>query len=99
MITASYKKYMKSQRWQKKRQEVFAHYGKRCYVCRTARGPIQVHHLTYIHFGNERLYELRPLCVPCHRKVGRLHWKMGKRKSGFLVFQKYVELYRAGKTR
>lgn len=97
MVTESYRRYLKSERWARKRQEVFAYYGKRCYACRKASGTIQVHHLTYTHFGNERIFELRPLCVDCHRKVGRLHWRMGKRKSGFIVFQKFMELTKAGK--
>ena len=37
--------------------------------------------------------DLRPLCVPCHRAVGRLHWKMGKRKvSGETVFAVFMKM-------
>lgn len=94
-INARYKMYLKSPQWKQKREQVFAHYGKRCYACKTYRGPIQVHHLSYAHFGNERIDELRPLCIKCHREVTALHWKMGKRKfSGFQVFATFMKTKR-----
>lgn len=96
MITESYRKYIKSVAWRKKRLQVFAYYGKRCYACGTLKN-IQVHHLTYQHFGNERIYELRPLCKRCHDEVGRLHWRLGKRTSGFVVFAKFMKMKQKGK--
>lgn len=33
---------------------------------------------------------MRPLCVACHREVTRLHWTMGKRKPGEVVFAAFV---------
>src|SRR6478735_8882859 len=84
-VTAAYKRYLKSPAWARKRQQVFEFYGKRCYVCKTRKGPIQVHHLTYRRLGNELMADVRPLCFTCHREIGRLHWKLGKRKSGAYV--------------
>jgi 5-methylcytosine-specific restriction endonuclease McrA len=73
MVTRRYKEYLRSDAWQKKRLAVFNKYGKRCYACRTAVGPIQVHHLDYSRFGRESLDDLMPLCIPCHREVTRIY--------------------------
>lgn len=97
MVGLNYQKYLKSHAWQVKRQQVFNYYGKRCYACKTRVGPIQVHHLTYEHLGRERLDEVRPLCVRCHREVTALHWKMGKRKfTGRQVFAVFMKTKRKG---
>lgn len=93
MIGQNYKRYLKSAAWARKREAVFAKYGKRCYACKTYRGPIQVHHLTYARLGNELMRDLRPLCQSCHREVTALHWKMGKRKvSGEVVFAAFMKM-------
>lgn len=95
MVTNAYKNYLRSPAWQAKRQAVFNHYGKRCFACKTYRGPIQVHHLTYVRLGHEHITDLRPLCQKCHREVTRLHWKMGKRKvSGQVVFATFMKMKR-----
>ena len=96
MVNSAYKKYMRSKAWALKRQQVFARYGKRCYACGTFKGPIQVHHLTYVRFGHENLSDLRPLCAKCHREVTRLHWQMGKRRTpGEIVFREFMKIKRA----
>jgi 5-methylcytosine-specific restriction endonuclease McrA len=96
MVTEFYKAYLKSDKWARKREQAFLFYGKKCFACRTYRGPIQVHHLTYQNLGNENLRELRPLCQKCHAKVDKLHWKLGRRKSGFEVFAIFLRMVRDG---
>lgn len=72
-------------------------YGKKCFACGSRRGPLHIHHLTYVRLGNEQLRDLRPLCVPCHREVTALHWKMGKRKvNGEIVFATFMKMKRQG---
>lgn len=39
--------------------------------------------------------DLRPLCSSCHREVSALHWKMGKRTSGYVVFAAFMKKKRA----
>lgn len=75
MVTKVYLNYIKSERWQQKRREVFAHYGKKCYACGTTKGAIHVHHLTYARLGHERVSDLIPLCVKCHKEVTRIYRK------------------------
>lgn len=95
MVTQRYKDYMRSKKWAMFRQRALAHYGKKCYACGTFRGPIQIHHLTYIRFTRERLGDVRPLCQACHREVTALHWKMGKRKvDGAVVFSTFMRTKR-----
>lgn len=97
MVTERYKDYMRSRKWAQFRQRALAHYGKKCFACGTFRGPIQIHHLTYIRFGREQLRDVRPLCQACHREVTRLHWKMGKRKvNGEIVFATFMKMKRQG---
>ena len=93
MVSKSYKIYMKSPAWANKRQKAFNYYGKKCYACKSRRGPLHIHHLTYVRFGNEAMRDLRPLCMPCHREVTALHWKMGKRKAtGEQVFAVFMKM-------
>lgn len=82
--------------WARKREMAFNHYGKKCYACGSRRGPLHIHHVTYIRFGGRELMrDLRPLCQSCHREVTALHWKMGKRKvSGEVVFATFLKMKR-----
>jgi hypothetical protein len=44
----------------------------RCRVCfkpGTAQSPIEAHHATYAHLGNEKLGELLAICRECHEEV------------------------------
>ncbi len=62
-----YEEYMHSPEWAKKRQKVL----RRCeYVCEGCgdKPAVQVHHLTYKHFGDEFLWELRGVCLDCHER-------------------------------
>lgn len=82
MVNDFYKAYLKSDRWKKKRQQVFTHYGKRCYACRIAPRILHVHHLTYDRLGRENISDLIPLCVPCHKEITRLYRTPGGRQKG-----------------
>jgi 5-methylcytosine-specific restriction endonuclease McrA len=95
LVDKFYREYMRSKKWANKRQAVFAKYGKRCYACGKAPKVLHVHHLSYEHFGNEYLSELRPLCVPCHREITRLEKRAGRRKDRLLIFNIYVARKRA----
>lgn len=92
MVTANYIKYLRSDKWKRKREMVFNYYGKRCYACRTYKGPIQVHHMSYKNFGNERLSDLLPLCLDCHRKVTWLHKRNGRRNLRKVTLQYVAEM-------
>lgn len=60
-----YKQYIKSRKWAKKRDKIFAMYNYTCYDCVIEKAE-HVHHLTYRHLGKERDDELIPLCKRCH---------------------------------
>lgn len=66
--------YYASEKWAAKRYLVLMRDRWKC----TARLPIctdlatQVHHLSYDHFGNEPLFELRSICEECHREITRM---------------------------
>ena len=64
-----YEKYLKSKRWLRRRALVIERSGGYCEECGEKIGTKgEVHHLTYRHFGNEQINELRYLCKKCHRK-------------------------------
>lgn len=97
MVTQFYRDYLKSEKWKRKREAVFKHYGKRCYACKTAPRILHVHHLTYERLGRERMADLIPLCVPCHREVTRLYRGPGGRQKGNLrVTMEFVKSKRGG---
>lgn len=98
MVTEAYKAYIRSERWARKRTQVFAHYGKRCYACRRATGPIHVHHLSYANLGREPMSDLMPLCVQCHREVTWIY-KRNRRRGLRRVTLEYVRAKRAEQKR
>lgn len=93
MVSRNYIEYMRSPRWQKKRQTVFNYYGKRCYACRTTKGHIHVHHLDYSRLGNERLQDLMPLCADCHKTVTTIY-RRNRRRGLRRVTMEYVKMMR-----
>lgn len=94
-----YKAYMTSAQWRKKREQAFAYWGRRCFVC-GKRGSLQVHHLSYAMFMNERMQDLRPLCALHHREVERYHWSIGKQKySGLQAMNMFILAYRRNRGR
>lgn len=67
-----YDTYLRSPAWALKRVKVLARCGGVCEGCRDG-AAVEVHHLTYAHFGDELLFELVALCKGCHDKVHLAH--------------------------
>lgn len=63
-----YDAHLLSPEWAELRRRVFSRAAGLCEGCRR-RPPVQVHHLTYEHMGNEFLWELAAVCLECHRRV------------------------------
>jgi 5-methylcytosine-specific restriction endonuclease McrA len=78
-----YTEYLRSDEWQRKKQERADIDGHRCAMCgrpegRT-KGGLQCHHITYKRLGHEDVYQdLVTVCGSCHRK---LHAYYGRVKS------------------
>ena len=72
MIDKSYKKYLNSKEWKKRRKEVLEKKGNVCFVCRKDKKSLNVHHNQYTDskgktiLGKERHKYLIPLCYSCH---------------------------------
>jgi len=64
----SHADYIQSPAWQEKRKMVLERDGYCCTRCGSAIN-LDVHHLTYEHFGNEPLEDLVTLCRKCHGTV------------------------------
>lgn len=60
-----YNAHLASPEWQALRKKVMQRANFECEGCGDAH-PTQVHHLTYIHLGNELLWELVAVCQACH---------------------------------
>jgi predicted HNH restriction endonuclease len=90
MVTLAYRNYLRSQKWQKKRQEVFAHYGKKCYACGKRPKVLHVHHMTYARLGREAIGDLIPLCVPCHKELTRIY-RSNRRRGLRRVTMEFVK--------
>ncbi len=79
MFDPYYSKYIKSARWESKRQQYFQTYGKYCRICGINYGPIQLHHMDYSRVGQEKLTDLVALC-PKHHMALTKEWRLkGKR--------------------
>lgn len=59
---ATYQEYLKSEHWQNFRYEVFKYYGRKCYMCGTEEGQIDIHHNDYSRLGYEHISDVIPLC-------------------------------------
>lgn len=62
-----YDEYMQTERWQRKRASVLER-DPICKACGVAKSQ-QAHHLTYDRFGDEPLFDLIGVCIPCHHKI------------------------------
>lgn len=60
--------YLKSPEWAANRRKVIQRSQGLCEGCREAE-PVEVHHLSYDHVGDELLFELVALCKACHDKA------------------------------
>lgn len=93
-ISQDYIDYIRSEKWQKKRQQCFAYHGKRCKACGTVRGPIHVHHMDYTRLGKESvIYDLIPLCAACHKSVTKIY-RSNRRRGLRRVTMEYVRAKR-----
>jgi hypothetical protein len=74
-----YNQYINSGAWLRKREEAFAHHGRRCGQCGT-NCQLQVHHRSYVRLGAEQMGDLEILCDACHRaqhfgdRTQRVNW-------------------------
>jgi 5-methylcytosine-specific restriction endonuclease McrA len=66
----AYNAYIKSERWHLLKAKKLKKVKYKCERCGSA-DRLSVHHLTYIHFGKEKLSELEVLCDTCHAQADR----------------------------
>ena len=64
-----YPRYLESDAWMELRLKVFERANWRCEQCKAP--ATEVHHLTYIHVGNEAMEDLQALCRQCHKRQHR----------------------------
>jgi hypothetical protein len=64
-------KYLKSNKWKKKRREALDYHGAACASC-GATDNLHIHHINYSHWGNEKMTDLIPLCEYHHNLVHKL---------------------------
>lgn len=80
MNKTTYKRYLRTQNWQKLRFEVLKRSGGKCERCGYQpykRGGLQIHHLSYDRVGHESLEDLIAICPRCHMEIHKI---TGKRK-------------------
>ena len=76
--TADYRRYMESPEWSLRRTRFFSRSTKVCEACGTNIN-LQVHHRTYVNFGNEEDQDLRLVCQEHHTSIHRLEREHGYR--------------------
>lgn len=64
---SEYVAYINSIAWKQKREEAFAHHGRKCSKC-PMETNLHVHHITYDNLFNEKMDDLSILCKTCHQK-------------------------------
>lgn len=68
--TVKYHEYIISESWRKRCRTFYKRYGRVCAAC-GSYDRIVVHHMSYVHMGNELDSELAPLCWDCHGEYHR----------------------------
>ena len=63
-----YREYLLSDHWAQFKARILNKRGPQCEQCGTAKGPIDVHHLTYERLGQELVTDVEVLCRNCHQK-------------------------------
>jgi hypothetical protein len=61
-----YSEYLLSDHWRSKRKDILTRDQSTCQICGTQARD--VHHLSYVHRGDEYDFELVSLCADCHKK-------------------------------
>lgn len=76
-VPRSYKIYIKSPFWRKRRNEYFRKFGNKCSICGSSR-YINLHHKKYGNYGFEKDEDLVSLCQKHHEQF---HTEFGKTKG------------------
>ncbi len=87
-VPRTYKKYIKSKFWTRRKNLLFQSFGKKCYKCGSSR-QISVHHLRYSsrEYGMEKDCDLAILCWICHDKFHQIY---GVKKDSHIDFKHYM---------
>ncbi len=62
-----FREYRLTPEWRSRRNRVLLRAGNRCELCSTT-GQLEVHHRSYVRYGEELLGDLIALCRRCHRR-------------------------------
>ena len=85
----NYSEYLQSLHWQLLRKRFYDKRERKCHCCDRVDGQIDLHHITYINLGSERIDQLICLCHECH---GLVHEKIKE-----LLISKAGKLRKIGK--
>jgi hypothetical protein len=85
-----YEVYIHSYSWKEKKKLKLACFGYHCKFC-GRRDHLEVHHKTYLHFGNEQLDELEVGCRWCHRGI---HLSIDDWSCGQMTFTLFKPTWR-----
>jgi 5-methylcytosine-specific restriction endonuclease McrA len=88
--STTYRRYLASPAWQRKRRAALRKAGQRCQACR-AGGALEVHHMHYRTLGHESLRDLRVLCHPCHVRADALRARATAQKQQAHYWEARVE--------
>lgn len=96
--TQSYQEYLKSREWAKAKErfKMSKRYKAKCAGCGIRHVPLDIHHMTYAHIGNENPEDLVELCRPCHEAIHECQrhasnisvLKMTQKLLGYLSYAK-----------
>jgi 5-methylcytosine-specific restriction endonuclease McrA len=87
-IPKSYKIYIKSEFWEKRKNIYYRKYGKKCFICGSVE-YIQLNHLEYKYFGEEKDESLVALCRGCHEEF---HSIFGVKHKMYEEFNEFIDL-------
>lgn len=91
-IPRSYKIYIKSVFWEKRKNDWYRKYGKSCKACLHTK-YINLHHMFYKNYGNESDDHLVALCLDCHAEFHELYGvkkDMVKETNEFIINKREV---------
>jgi hypothetical protein len=72
-----YEQHLASEKWRVLRRKVMARCKGMCEGC-GEKPAVQVHHLTYERLGDEMLFDLVGICIPCHERIHQARPSSGR---------------------
>jgi 5-methylcytosine-specific restriction endonuclease McrA len=79
-VALDYWDYLQTQHWQNLREKVYEQRNHTCQRCHKEISVFQIHHITYVRIGHERVSDVQLVCVKCHEIIHKRKDRLREKK-------------------